>query len=76
ATLRWAGPAAAQSATITTALSWIPNHQFAGFWIALEKGWFNEAKLRVEWRPGGPNTPNPAERVASGEIGLGQLAGT
>lgn len=76
ATLRWAGPAAAQSATITTALSWIPNHQFAGFWIALDKGWFNEANLRVEWRPGGPNTPNPAERVASGEVGLGQLAGT
>lgn len=62
--------------TITTALSWIPNHQFAGFWIALDKGWFNEAGLKVEWRPGGPNTPIAPERVASGEIGLGQLSGT
>ena len=61
---------------ITTALSWIPNHQFAGMWIALEKGYFNEAGVRVEWRPGGPNTPNPAERVASGEVMLGQMAGT
>ncbi len=61
---------------LTTALSWIPNHQFAGMWIALEKGYFNEAGVRVEWRPGGPNTPNPAERVASGEVMLGQMAGT
>jgi ABC-type nitrate/sulfonate/bicarbonate transport system substrate-binding protein len=71
----WA-QAAATPGTITTALSWIPNHQFAGLWIALDKGWFNEAGVRVEWRPGGPNTPNPAERVASGEVGLGQIAGT
>jgi ABC-type nitrate/sulfonate/bicarbonate transport system substrate-binding protein len=61
---------------ITTALSWIPNHQFAGMWIALEKGYFSDAGVRVTWRPGGPNTPNPAERVSSGEVGLGQMAGT
>ena len=74
----FAGSAWAQGAgkptTITTALSWIPNHQFAGLWIALEKGWFTEAGLQVVWRPGGPNTPKPTERVASGEVGLGQLA--
>lgn len=63
---------AAQPATINTALSWIPNHQFAGMWIALENGWFDEARLKINWRPGGPNTPNPVERVASGEVGLGQ----
>jgi len=68
------GAARAQGAakTLTTALSWIPNHQFAGMWIALDKGWFDEAGVKVSWRPGGPNTPNPVERVASGEIGLGQ----
>ncbi len=61
-------------ATINTALSWIPNHQFSGMWIALDKGWFDEAGVKVNWRPGGPNTPNPVERVASGEVGLGQQA--
>jgi len=68
------GAAAAQGApkTITTALSWIPNHQFAGMFIALDKGWFDEAGVKVVWRPGGPNTPNPVERVASGEVGFGQ----
>jgi ABC-type nitrate/sulfonate/bicarbonate transport system substrate-binding protein len=68
------GTARAQGApkTITTGLSWIPNHQFAGMWIALDKGWFDEAGVKVVWRPGGPNTPNPVERVASGEVGFGQ----
>jgi ABC-type nitrate/sulfonate/bicarbonate transport system substrate-binding protein len=61
--------------TLDTALAWIPNHQFAGFWIGLDKGWFDEAGVKVNWRPGGPNTPNPVERVASGEIGLGQQSG-
>lgn len=77
--LQFASRARAQAAprpgTITTALSWIPNHQFSGLWIALEKGWFNEAGVRVEWRPGGPNTPNGVERVASGEVGLGSQSG-
>jgi ABC-type nitrate/sulfonate/bicarbonate transport system substrate-binding protein len=59
-------------ATISTALSWIPNHQFSGMWIALDRGWFEQAGVKVNWRPGGPNTPNPVERVASGEVGLGQ----
>ncbi len=25
-------------ATITTSLSWIPNHQFAGMWVAMDNG--------------------------------------
>ncbi|UUZ66419.1 ABC transporter substrate-binding protein (plasmid) [Polaromonas sp. P1-6] len=77
--LQFAGKAWAQSAprpgTITTALSWIPNHQFAGLWVGLDKGWFNDAGVRVEWRPGGPNTPNGVERVASGEVSLGSQSG-
>jgi ABC-type nitrate/sulfonate/bicarbonate transport system substrate-binding protein len=75
--LNFSGPLHAQArpATITTSLSWIPNHQFAGMWVAMEKGYFTDAALKVEWRPGGPNTPNPAERVSSGEVGLGQISG-
>ena len=67
--------AQARPATITTSLSWIPNHQFSGMWVAMDKGYFTDAGLRVDWRPGGPNTPNPAERVSSGEVGLGQISG-
>lgn len=60
--------------SIRTALAWIPNHSFAGMWIALERGYFREEGVEVEWRPGGPNTPNPVERVSSGEVILGQQA--
>ena len=60
--------------TITTALAWIPNNSFAGMWVALDKGYFDQAGVKVDWRPGGPNTPNPVERVASGEVILGQQA--
>ena len=63
-----------QPGTVKTALSWIPNHQFAGMWIAMDKGWFDADGVKVEWRPGGPNTPNPVERVSSGEVQLGQQA--
>lgn len=71
-----AGTAHAQPkpGTVRTALSWIPNHQFAGMWIALDRGWFDADGVKVEWRPGGPNTPNPVERVSSGEVQLGQQA--
>lgn len=59
---------------ITSSLSWIPNSQFSGLWMGLERGYFEANGVDVEWRPGGPNTPNPVERVASGEIQLGQQA--
>jgi ABC-type nitrate/sulfonate/bicarbonate transport system substrate-binding protein len=72
--LRAADSSAGRPGTIRTALSWIPNHQFAGMWIALDRGWFDAAGVKVEWRPGGPNTPNPVERVASGEVQFGQQA--
>lgn len=66
--------ASAQTRTITSTLSWIPNTQFSGLWMGLENGYFAESGLEVDWKPGGPNTPNPVERVASGEVQLGQQA--
>ncbi len=65
---------AASNNRITSTLSWIPNSQFSGLWMGLEKGYFEANGVDVEWRPGGPNTPNPVERVASGEVQLGQQA--
>jgi len=59
---------------IKTVLSWIPNYQFAGIWVALDRGYFATNGLELDWLPGGPNTPNPVERVASGEVQLGQQA--
>ncbi len=42
--------------------------------MGLENGHFEKNGVTVNWKPGGPNTPNPVERVASGEVQLGQQA--
>jgi ABC-type nitrate/sulfonate/bicarbonate transport system substrate-binding protein len=62
---------AADNRTLRVALSWIPNYEYSDLWIALEKGYYAADNLAIEWKPGGPNTPNPVERVASGEVDIG-----
>ena len=45
-------------------LSWLHSSQFAGSYIALERGWWSEAGLDVSLMPGGPNAPvEPPRRV-------------
>ena len=62
-------PAAHASAASLTKLSyqlgWIPNAEFAGTWIALDKGYYTKAGLDVTVIPGGPTTA-PIAVVESG----------
>jgi diguanylate cyclase (GGDEF)-like protein len=53
-------------------LKWSHQFQFAGFYAALEKGWFREAGLDVTLLAGGPDI-DPADVVARGgaEFGVG-----
>jgi len=46
-------------------LGWIPNAEFAGTWIALDKGYFTKAGLDVNVIPGGP-TAAPIGVIESG----------
>jgi len=46
-------------------LGWIPNAEFAGTWIALDKGYFAKAGVDVTVIPGGPTTA-PAAIVEAG----------
>ncbi len=62
---------AAERQTLRVALSWIPNYEFSDLWIALERDYYAADELTIEWKSGGPNTPNPVERVASGEVDIG-----
>jgi NitT/TauT family transport system substrate-binding protein len=48
--------AAAQS-SVSLQLSWLHSSQFAGSYIALDRGWWSEAGLDVSLLPGGPNAP-------------------
>jgi ABC-type nitrate/sulfonate/bicarbonate transport system substrate-binding protein len=49
-------PALAQTAA-SLQLSWLHSSQFAGSYIALDRGWWSEAGLDVSLLPGGPNAP-------------------
>jgi len=51
--------ASAQAHTpITTAFGWISNVEYAGFWTALERGYFAEEGIEADYLPGGPNAPD------------------
>lgn len=50
------GIARAQTA-VNMQLSWLHSAQFAGSYIALERGWWAEAGLEVSLLQGGPNAP-------------------
>ena len=49
-------PLFAQSA-VSLQLSWLHSSQFAGSYIAQNRGWWSDAGLEVSLLPGGPNAP-------------------
>lgn len=57
--------AMAQTADVSLRLPWLLNVQAAGYIMALEQGFYDEAGLNVEILPGGPNL-NSTALVASG----------
>jgi NitT/TauT family transport system substrate-binding protein len=51
-------------------LNWVPQGEHCGFFQALAQGYYRDAGLDVELRPGNPNA-NLALQVAAGEIDMG-----
>ncbi len=51
-------------------LKWVHQAQFAGFYAAVEKGFYEEAGIDVEIRPGGADFPS-VQMVASGKEDFG-----
>ncbi|MCC6001767.1 MAG: ABC transporter substrate-binding protein [Pararhodobacter sp.] len=60
----WAGSAAALD-DVTLQLKWVTQAQFAGYYVALENGYFEEEGLNVTIRPGGPDIA-PPQVIAGG----------
>lgn len=57
---------AAQAADkVTLQLKWVTQAQFAGYYVAQEKGFYEEEGLEVEIKPGGPDIA-PAQVIAGG----------
>ncbi len=58
-----AGTAAADDVTLQ--LKWVTQAQFAGYYVALENGYFDDEGLNVTIRPGGPDIA-PPQVIAGG----------
>lgn len=65
-----ASPAAHALELVSLQLKWHHQFQFAGYYAALEKGFYRDAGLEVEIREGGPNV-NAIEDVVSGRANFG-----
>jgi len=58
--------AAAQAAdAVTIQLKWVAQAQFAGYFVAKEKGFYKDAGLDVTIKPGGPDVA-PPQVIAGG----------
>ncbi len=67
------GAASAGSGTtrLTVALGWVTDIQSAGFWLALDRGYYRAEGLDVQFHGGGTNSPLPHVQVASGAADIG-----
>ncbi len=65
----------AQLDEVTLQLQWITQAQFAGYYVALDNGWYLEEGIDLTIAPGGPDII-PADALRSGtvEFGTGLLA--
>lgn len=55
---------------VTLQLKWVPQAQFDGYFVALDKGYYRKAGLNVTIKPGGPDIA-PEQVVASGGAQFG-----
>jgi len=56
------------------ALGWIKNVQYAGTWIALDRGYFADNGVNLTVNAGGPNAPDPVVSVVSGDAHIGMAS--
>ena len=55
----------AQAEKVTLQLKWVTQAQFAGYYVAQEKGYYKAAGLDVVIKPGGPDIA-PEQVIAGG----------
>lgn len=57
--------------SVVLQLRWLHQFQFAGYYAALEKGYYAREGLNVAIRQAGPNRPKPLDEVMSGHAQYG-----
>ena len=65
-----AEPTAEPPTPVTLQLQWVTQAQFAGYYVALDKGWFAEEGIDLTIIPGGPDQA-PIDLVVSGTRDFG-----
>lgn len=70
-----AGMPASAAEKVSVRLKWLAQAQFAGFYVAKAKGFYDQAGLELTINPGGPNL-NVETLVASGNDTFGLAGGT
>jgi NitT/TauT family transport system substrate-binding protein len=66
------GPKALAAQPVRIMLQWSHQAQFAGYYVALEKGFYKEQGLDVSIVPGGPGL-DPADSLIRGEVDFASL---
>src|SRR5918994_5903767 len=59
-----------ETADVTLQLKWVTQGQFAGYYAALEQGYYEDESLNVTIRPGGPDSV-PEQVVLGGQAEFG-----
>lgn len=59
-----------QSIKVRLQLKWLPQTQFAGYYVAQEKGYYQQEGIDIEIIPGGPDIV-PEQQVANGAADIG-----
>jgi len=67
--------AAPEAADVTLALGWIKNVEYAGTFVALDRGYFEDNGINLTVNAGGPNAPDPVVAVVSGDADIAMGAG-
>jgi ABC-type nitrate/sulfonate/bicarbonate transport system substrate-binding protein len=61
--------------TVTTQFSWLPNVEYAGFFVAGARGCFDRERIVHRYRSGGPQLPSVSAVVVAGgaDVGVDEL---
>jgi len=63
-------PACSSLQQVSLQLQWVTQSQFAGYYVALDKGWYLEEGINLNIKSGGPDLA-PIDLVAAGERDFG-----
>ena len=63
-------PPAPSLMPVSLQLQWVTQAQFAGYYVALDKGWYREERIDLTIKPGGPDMV-PVDLVAAGTRDFG-----